>query len=171
MTDTSPLLEPLASELGRVLGARGELAATAESCTGGGVAHAITAIAGSSDWFDRGFVTYSNAAKVELLDVPECTLAAQGAVSEAVAAAMADGALRHSRAEWALAITGIAGPAGGSADKPVGTVCFAWASRAGIRHCETRHFAGDRAAVREQAAAHALRGLLNQIARAPAITA
>ena len=117
-------LEKLAEQVGLRLIDRGEMLATAESCTGGWVAQSLTAIAGSSAWFDRGFVTYSNAAKVDMLGVPETTLARQGAVSEATARAMALGALVHSRAHWALAITGIAGPTGGTIDKPVGTVCF-----------------------------------------------
>jgi nicotinamide-nucleotide amidase len=121
--------ETLAADLGRRLLARGWRVTTAESCTGGLVAGAITAIAGSSDWFDRGFVTYSNAAKRELLGVPEAVLAAHGAVSEPCAVAMAEGALVRSGAMLAVAVTGIAGPSGGSEEKPVGTVCFAWAQR------------------------------------------
>ncbi|HOI51524.1 MAG TPA: CinA family protein, partial [Azonexus sp.] len=128
------------------------------------LACAVTEIAGSSAWFERGFVTYSNAAKSELLGVPEITIERHGAVSEATARAMAEGALAHSPAHWAVAITGIAGPAGGSADKPVGTVCFAWAGREGGCLAQTRHFAGDRAAVREQSVRHALSGLLNLLA-------
>ena len=115
-------LETLAERLGRELLNRGECLATAESCTGGWVAQSVTAIAGSSTWFDRGFVTYSNAAKVEMLGVPETTLERHGAVSEATARAMAQGALAHSRADWAVAITGIAGPTGGTPEKPVGMV-------------------------------------------------
>lgn len=161
-------LERLAGKVAATLLARGEWLAAAESCTGGWVAQTLTAIAGSSAWFDRGFVTYSNAAKSEMLGVPEATLARHGAVSEATARAMAQGALAHSRADWTLAITGIAGPSGGSPDKPVGTVCFAWASREGGCLAETRHFAGDRAAVREQSVAHALRGLLALADQAPA---
>ncbi len=156
------LLE-LSETLGRVLLARGEWVATAESCTGGGVAQCITAIAGSSGWFDRGFVTYSNAAKVDMLGVPEATLARHGAVSEATARAMAQGALVHSRADWTLAITGIAGPGGGTAEKPVGTVCFAWAQREGGCEANTCCFGGDREAVREQSVRHALLGLLARI--------
>src|SRR5512145_3051212 len=110
-------LEKLAEGLGRLLIERGEWLAAAESCTGGWLAQSVTAIAGSSTWFDRGFVTYSNAAKVEMLGVPETTLERHGAVSEATARAMAQGVLRNSRADWAVAITGIAGPSGGSPDK------------------------------------------------------
>ena len=157
-------LENLAHELGAALLARGEWLTAAESCTGGWLAQSVTAIAGSSAWFERGFVTYSNAAKVEMLGVPKTTLERHGAVSEATARAMAQGALAHSRADWSVAITGIAGPAGGSAEKPVGTVCFAWAWQAGGCEAQTCHFTGDRAAVREQAVRQALAGLLGRLA-------
>ncbi len=157
-------LEALAAATGDLLRGNGQRLATAESCTGGWAAMCLTAIAGSSDWFERGFVTYSNDAKREMLGVDAGTLAAHGAVSEATALAMAAGALRHSRADWALAVTGIAGPAGGSPEKPVGTVCFAWAGPDGRIDAETRRFAGDRAAVRAQSVAHALRGLLDRAA-------
>ena len=140
--------------------ARGWRIATAESCTGGMVAVALTDIAGSSDVFDRGFVTYSNAAKTDLLGVAPATLAAHGAVSEPVARAMAAGALAHSHAHVALAVTGVAGPSGGSAEKPVGTVWFAWATTAGVTS-EVMHFAGDRAAVRHATVHHALAHLLS----------
>lgn len=153
-------LEKLAERVGLTLLERGEWLAAAESCTGGWVAQSLTAIAGSSAWFDRGFVTYSNSAKVDMLAVPETTLERHGAVSEATARAMAQGALAHSRADWSVAITGIAGPTGGTPEKPVGTVCFAWASRDGGCEAQTCHFAGDRAAVREQSVFHALSGLL-----------
>ena len=125
----------------------------------------LTAIAGSSAWFDRGFVTYSNAAKVDMLGVPETTLACHGAVSEATARAMAQGALDHSQAHWALAITGIAGPDGGTRDKPVGTVCFAWAGRDGTRATRTCCFVGHRAEIRAQAVATALTGLIERAGR------
>lgn len=153
----------LSESLGHCLRDRGEWLTTAESCTGGWVAQSITAIAGSSAWFDRGFVTYSNGAKQDMLGVPESTLNRHGAVSEATARAMAQGAIAHSRADWALAITGVAGPTGGSAEKPVGTVCFAWAQRDAGCEAQTCRFAGDRASVREQAVHHALRGLLTRI--------
>jgi len=156
-------LETLAERLGLVLLARGEWLTAAESCTGGWLAQSATAIAGSSNWFERGFVTYSNRAKVEMLGVPETTLERHGAVSEATARAMAQGALVHSHADWALAITGIAGPSGGSPEKPVGTVCFAWASKTGGCTARTCHFPGDRAAVREQSVRHALEGLLSSL--------
>ncbi len=161
-------LESLAAEVGDRLRERGERLATAESCTGGWVAQCATAIAGSSDWFERGFVTYSNEAKTEMLGVAPDTLARHGAVSPAVALEMSTGALRHSRAQWALAITGIAGPTGGSTEKPVGTVCFAWAGPDGFVDGETRHFPGDRAAVRRAAVEHALCGLLARFAPLPA---
>lgn len=160
---TQAELEALAARVGVALGARGQMLATAESCTGGWAAQCLTAIAGSSEWFERGFVTYSNAAKQELLGVDAETLALHGAVSEATAAAMAAGALAHSHADWSLAITGVAGPGGGSADKPVGLVCFAWAGGEGILRVSTRRFAGGRAAVRGQAAAYALAGLLDAL--------
>lgn len=156
-------LETLAQHLGKLLLERGEWLTAAESCTGGWLAQSVTAIAGSSGWFDRGFVTYSNAAKVDMLGVPETTLERHGAVSEATARAMAQGALAHSRADWAVAITGIAGPSGGSAEKPVGTVCFAWAGREQGCEAQTCRFDGDRAAVREQSVRHALNGLLARV--------
>ena len=155
-------IEMLAERLGRELLNRGEWLATAESCTGGGVSQAVTAIAGSSTWFERGFVTYSNAAKVEMLGVSETTLERHGAVSEATARAMAQGALKHSRADWSVAVTGIAGPGGGSPEKPVGMVCFAWAQRDGGCEALTCHFAGNRTEVREQAVRLALSGTLKR---------
>jgi len=129
--------------------------ATAESCTGGMVAAACTDLAGSSSWFERGFVTYSNAAKTQMLGVDAQLIATHGAVSEPVARAMAQGALHHSAAQVALAITGVAGPGGGSAAKPVGTVWFAFAGPWGVCS-EVQHFGGERAAVRQAAALHAL---------------
>lgn len=156
-------LEMLAERLGRELLNRGEWLVTAESCTGGWVAQTVTAIAGSSAWFDRGFVTYSNDAKVDMLGVPETTLARHGAVSEPTARAMAQGALKHSRGHWSVAITGIAGPSGGTPEKPVGMVCLAWAQRDGGCEALTCHFAGNRAEVREQAARIALSGALKRV--------
>ncbi len=156
-------LETLAERLGRELLNRGEWLATAESCTGGWVAQTVTAIAGSSQWFDRGFVTYSNAAKVDMLGVAETTLERHGAVSEGTARAMALGALKKSRADWTLAITGIAGPSGGSPEKPVGMVCLAWAQRDGGCEALTCQFAGTRAEVREQAVRLALSGALKRV--------
>ena len=166
----SDLVAALASQVARQLQARAFMVATAESCTGGLVAAALTEIAGSSAWFERGFVTYSNHAKVEMIGVEADLIDAHGAVSEEVARAMAEGALLESRAQCALSITGIAGPGGGTRDKPVGTVCFGWAVLEEAVESETMHFAGDRAAVREQSARHALGGLLLRLLawRAPA---
>ncbi|MCL4185113.1 MAG: nicotinamide-nucleotide amidohydrolase family protein [Burkholderiaceae bacterium] len=155
--ERQPEVVEAAVGLGGELLACGWMVATAESCTGGGIARALTEVGGSSAWFERGFVTYSDQAKIDLLDVSADTLAAAGAVSEAVAAQMAEGALAHSRAQLALAVTGIAGPGGATPDKPVGTVCFGWAAIDAAPVTETRSFAGDRAAVRRAAALHALR--------------
>lgn len=152
----------LAAQIGRALQQKDWLLATAESCTGGGVAHAVTDIAGSSGWFDCGFIAYSNAAKTELLDVPAALLAQHGAVSEEIAAAMAEGALANSNAHITLSTTGIAGPDGAVPGKPVGTVCFGWATGDGT-HTERLVFAGDRHAVRAQTVAHALKGLLRML--------
>ncbi|WP_341677572.1 CinA family protein [Niveibacterium sp. SC-1] len=150
----------LARDLGDWLAARRGVLATAESCTGGGIAEAVTAISGSSAWFDRGWVTYSNEAKMEMLGVQAHTLQTRGAVSEAVALEMVMGALLRSRASHAVAVSGVAGPTGGSAEKPVGMVCIAWGERdAGLR-VQTFHFDGDREAVRRQAVEAALRGLM-----------
>ena len=162
-----PLTLEMADQLGRsLLRARLRLA-TAESCTGGGLAYALTAVAGSSQWFERGFVTYSNEAKQEMLSVPLETLRTDGAVSEQTAASMAIGALVHTPADLAVAITGIAGPDGGTPEKPVGTVCLGWARRGGETRTATAHFDGDRRAVREQSILMALQGLLDLV-EAPA---
>ena len=135
------------------------LLATAESCSGGMIAAACTDLAGSSQWFERGFVTYSNAAKTDMLGVPAALIEQHGAVSEPVARAMADGALAHSQAHVSLAVTGVAGPSGGSVDKPVGTVWFAWCV-GGETHSEVQHFAGGRAEVRAATVRYALQRLL-----------
>jgi nicotinamide-nucleotide amidase len=153
-------LTTLATLTGKALQAKGASLAAAESCTGGGIAEAVTRISGSSGWFERGFVTYSNAAKIEMLGVSEAVLTQFGAVSEETARAMAGGALAHSLATHALSVTGIAGPTGGTAEKPVGSVCFAWTERGGTMASETRHFDGDRDTVRRQSVIHALQGLL-----------
>ena len=137
--------------------------ATAESCTGGMIAVACTDLAGSSSWFERGFVTYSNAAKADMLGVDAALIAQYGAVSEPVARAMAEGAITHSKAQVSVAVTGVAGPGGGSADKPVGTVWFGW-SVAGVVTSEHMLFEGDRAAVRAAAARHALGRLVDLLA-------
>ncbi len=153
-------LEQLAREVGQTLLHAGLRLVTAESCTGGWVGEAVTAIAGSSDWFDRGFITYSNAAKREVLGVTAATLQRHGAVSEETAREMALGALKHSKAQISIAITGIAGPGGGSTDKPVGTVCFAWAKNDAALLSERHLLSGDREAVRYQSVQIALRGLI-----------
>jgi len=156
-------LYELAERLGQALLQRQQLLATAESCTGGLVAGAITAVAGSSAWFERGFVTYTNEAKTELLGLPRQTLDTFGAVSIQTAEGMSQGALAFSRAQWAVAVTGIAGPGGGSTEKPVGTVCFAWSGPFGVRS-ERRHLRGDRAEVRRESVRIALVGLLDRLA-------
>ncbi len=155
MQDTPALVAKLLLE-------RGWMLATAESCTGGMIAAACTDLAGSSQWFERGFVTYSNAAKSELLGVDPALISDFGAVSEPVVRAMASGALVNSCAQVALAVTGIAGPSGGSADKPVGTVWFGFALGGQVR-AELRRFDGDRAQVRRSSVAHALGRLLELI--------
>ncbi len=155
-----PALAALARALGHALKQHGAMLATAESCTGGWVAQLITGVGGSSEWFERGFVAYSNTAKREMLGVSTDILVRHGAVSEANARAMAEGALAHSHAQVSLAITGIAGPSGGSPEKPVGTVCFAWAGKQRPTQALTEHYAGDRDAVRRQAVARSLNGLL-----------
>jgi len=170
MSTSAQQIEQLAAALGRALHEQHLVLATAESCTAGGVAFAVTLPAGSSQWFDRGFVTYSNEAKMQVLGVSPAYLRDFGAVSEPVARSMALGALSHSAAQVAIAITGIAGPGGGSESKPVGTVCFAWAIRRDPRQSawvktSTSHFGGDRGAVRTQSvilALETLTGLLKQ---------
>ena len=152
----------LATKVGHALQEKGLLLVTAESCTGGGVSQAITDVAGSTAWFDCGFVTYSNASKTELLDVSAALIAQLGTVSEEVAAEMARGALANSNAHVAVSTTGIAGPTGAVPGKPVGTVCFGWAFGADVR-TERRVFDGDRYSVREQTVRHALQGLLRFI--------
>jgi nicotinamide-nucleotide amidase len=155
---TNDILD-LAAKLGRALETRGLSMATAESCTGGGVAQAVTEIPGSTGWFECGFVSYSNASKTEMLEVPAALIAQFGSVSVEVAAAMAEGAVANSNADVAVSTTGIAGPTGAVPGKPVGTVCFGW-SRGGATRTERLVFSGDRHAVREQTVAHALNGLL-----------
>jgi nicotinamide-nucleotide amidase len=152
-------LDGMARQLGEALLQRHWLLVTAESCTGGLVAGAVTAIAGSSAWFDRGFVTYSNEAKTELLAVSPLTLHAHGAVSEETVREMLAGALLKSVAHVAVAVSGIAGPGGGTPDKPVGTVCFGWQRRGYQAQCVTRHLEGDRQAVRDAAVRLALEGV------------
>jgi len=162
MSDTHEQVARLAD----LLVGRGQLLAVAESCTGGWVAKCLTDIAGSSQWFDRGFVSYSNAAKQAMLGVSGDTLETAGAVSEQTVREMAAGVLENSLATVALAISGIAGPGGAMPGKPVGTVCFAWASSDGCEViAETRHFEGDRESVRRQSVGFALQGLLNVLGR------
>ena len=143
------------TDISAALLARGRMLVTAESCTGGLIAAACTELAGSSQWFERGIVSYSNAAKSEMLGVDAALIETHGAVSEAVARAMAEGSVTASHAQVGLAVTGIAGPSGGSVDKPVGTVCFAWCVD-GLTHSERQQFGGDRAAVRGATVHHAI---------------
>ncbi len=152
----------LSTELARLLQARNEMLVAAESCTGGMIAAACTDLPGSSLWFERGFVSYSNAAKTQLLGVPPELIAAHGAVSEPVARAMACGAISHSEAQVAVAVTGVAGPSGGSPDKPVGTVWLAWAVNGQVE-AERQQFNGDRQAVRQATVECALRGLIERL--------
>src|SRR5215831_8611511 len=151
-----PSLASLARRVGSRLKRRGLKLATAESCTGGWIAQAVTSVAGSSEWFERGFVTYSNAAKKELLGVRSRTLSRYGAVSEEAAREMASGALKRSRAQVSVAVTGVAGPGGGTRAKPVGMVCFAWATKRGGARSATRRFRGGRESVRRQSVVAAL---------------
>lgn len=158
-------VQELAVQVGDRLRTRGRTLATAESCTGGWIAKVITDVPGSSGWFERGFVTYSNAAKVDMLGVSEVTLATYGAVSAETVREMAEGALAHSQAEVAVAVSGIAGPDGGSPDKPVGTVWLAWSSRGGATRSHCYRFSGDREAVRYQSVLAALEGLMDGLNR------
>ncbi len=157
------MLDWIANRLGERLKEKGWMLATAESCTGGWVAQTVTSVSGSSEWFDRGFVTYSNDAKREMIGVRTETLDRHGAVSEETVRAMAAGALAASRAQIALAITGVAGPTGGTPQKPVGMVCFAWAVRGGSLDATTKHFEGDREAVRRQSVMFGLQGVLDRL--------
>ncbi|OGB71849.1 MAG: damage-inducible protein CinA [Burkholderiales bacterium RIFOXYC12_FULL_65_23] len=163
-TDDPEILQ-LCTDLAQALKTQGVMMATAESCTGGLIAACCTGLSGSSDWFERGFVTYSNAAKTEQLGVPAALIEAHGAVSEPVARAMALGAVAHSRAQVSVAVTGVAGPTGGSADKPVGLVWFGWAVGEQA-WTECRRFDGDRDAVRAATVRHGLQGLLQRLATA-----
>jgi nicotinamide-nucleotide amidase len=157
--DNDNTLHQLAIRTGNRLRETRLMLSTAESCTGGMIASAITDISGSSGWFERGYVTYSNQSKTEMIGVPPEMIERHGAVSEAVARAMAEGALRNSRAQLAVAVTGVAGPGGGSEAKPVGTVWFAWSDRVRTSS-QTMLLKGDRRQIRIQTAAHALRGVL-----------
>lgn len=163
MTDAA--IDDLARQAGAALLARGVQLATAESCTGGWISAAITGVAGSSGWFDRGFVTYSNAAKQAMLGVSPDTLASHGAVSEPTVLEMVDGALRGSDAGIAVSVSGVAGPGGGSPGKPVGMVCIAWGADDGTRLARTFRFPGNRTAVRRQSVIEALRGVIAMASR------
>ena len=154
-------IEAIVPALADALRSAGLKIATAESCTGGLIAAACTTVAGSSDWFERGFVTYSNEAKTEMLGVVPTLIATHGAVSEPVALAMAEGAIARSHAQLAVAVTGVAGPAGGSPSKPVGTVWLAWARAGQASRTELLKLTGDRCAIREQTVQHALQRLLD----------
>lgn len=156
----------LAKQVGKALKSRNMLLATAESCTGGGIAQTVTKVSGSSDWFDRGFVTYSNVSKEEMLGVSPDTMKIHGAVSEVTAREMADGALQYSRAQITLAVTGIAGPTGGTPEKPVGTVWFAWVSK-GKAKTACHLLTGDRDAIRVKATRIALQGVLDLLNAQP----
>jgi len=160
-------LHQLAHELGGMLLARGWMVATAESCTGGWVGQLLTAIPGSSAWYERGFITYANAAKQEMLGVSAEILETHGAVSEETASAMAAGALAHSHAQATLAISGIAGPGGGTPQKPVGLVCYGWALADGTRMSSTCRLDGDREEIRSRAVAAAMRGLIELMGGKP----
>lgn len=159
LSNKEQLMPAALAQLADLLQKSGQMMATAESCTGGMISAACTDLAGSSNWFDRGFVTYSNAAKTELLGVDAELIKQHGAVSEPVARAMAAGAITHSKAQVSVAVTGVAGPGGGSAEKPVGTVWFGWSVKGQISS-EVQHFEGDRAAVRAATVSHALLRLL-----------
>lgn len=158
--------EPLVADIAARLLARGEWLAVAESCTGGLIAAACTELPGSSGWFERGLATYSNRAKQELLGVPEALLAAHGAVSEPTVRAMAEGLLARAPVQHAIAVSGIAGPAGGTPEKPVGTVWIAWADRQGVL-ARCFQFAGDRRSVRQQAVLAALQALAERLRQLP----
>jgi nicotinamide-nucleotide amidase len=153
----------LAARVGRALKQRDLMIATAESCTGGWIGQAITMVPGSSEWFERGFITYTYISKREMLGVSGRTLQRHGAVSEQVVREMARGALARSHAQIAVSISGVAGPSGGTPEKPVGTVCLAWARKRGPMVVETRRFRGDRDTVRRRSVAHALRGVLQLV--------
>jgi nicotinamide-nucleotide amidase len=154
-------LENLSDQVGECLLARGLMVVTAESCTGGWVAQAITAIAGCSRWFERGFITYSNIAKMEVLGVQATTLERHGAVSEATVREMAEGALARSHGQVAVAVSGVAGPGGGSLEKPVGTICLAWATIGESAHSQRLQLHGNREAIRREAVEAALQGILD----------
>jgi nicotinamide-nucleotide amidase len=160
-----PALYRLAEEVGAELKRRKLMLATAESLTGGWVAEAVTMVPGSSDWFERGFVTYTYISKREMLGVKEATLGKHGAVAEEVVREMVEGALARSHAQVAVAVSGVAGPDGGTPEKPVGMVCFAWGIKDGTPRSETKRIAGDRETVRMQSVERALEGVLELLGR------
>jgi nicotinamide-nucleotide amidase len=161
MTDEK--LYQLAERVGKALKAKGMMMASAESCTGGWIAQAVTAVPGSSAWFERGFVTYTYISKREMLGVKNETLEAHGAVSQETVHEMTVGALAHSHAQVAVSVSGTAGPSGGTPEKPVGTVCFGWGTKDGVVCTAVMHFNGDREAVRRQAVVFALERVLNVV--------
>jgi len=161
---SSVTLYRLAEKVGAALKARQLMLATAESCTGGWIAEAVTMVPGSSEWFERGFVTYTYVSKREMLGVREATLGKHGAVAEEVVREMVEGALARSHAQVVVAVSGVAGPSGGTPDKPVGFVCFAWGMKDGKPRSETKRFFGDREAVRRLSVEHALEGVLELLA-------
>jgi nicotinamide-nucleotide amidase len=154
-------LQDLARKVGLALAQQGLMLASAESCTGGGLGQAITSIAGSSSWYERGFITYTDISKCEMLGVSSDTLEKHGAVSEETAYEMAEGAIVRSHAQVVASVTGIAGPDGGTAEKPVGMICFAWIMKDGLAHTETHHFSGSREKIRQQSVAGALQGIID----------
>jgi nicotinamide-nucleotide amidase len=158
-------LYKLAERVGKALKSRNLMLVTAESCTGGWIAQAVTMVPGSSEWFERGYVTYTYISKREMLGVKDATLGAHGAVAEEVVREMAEGALERSHAQVSVAVSGIAGPGGGTPGKPVGTVCFAWAAKDGMTRAQTVRFRGDRDAVRRLSVERALEGVLALVAR------
>ena len=166
-----PTLEDLARQVGLALAGQGLMLASAESCTGGWLGQTITSIAGSSAWYERGFITYADISKREMLGVRSKTLEQNGAVSREVAYEMAEGAITRSHSQVAVSITGIAGPDGGTAEKPVGMVCFAWLMKDGLALTETRYFSGSREAIRRQAVAGALQGVIDLLQGIPPVTA
>lgn len=162
-----PSLLNLSQQLGIALSEKGFMLASAESCTGGWIGQAVTSVAGSSAWYDRGFITYTNRAKQQMLGVQTATLEQFGAVSEQTAQEMAAGAMNKSDAQVVVAVTGIAGPAGGSKEKPVGMVCLAWAYKHGLARSATHFFSGDREAIRRQSVVAALLGIINLLEDIP----
>ncbi|MGH8761835.1 MAG: CinA family protein [Nitrosospira sp.] len=154
-------IEDLARDVGSALAQQGLMLASAESCTGGWLGQAMTSIAGSSVWYERGFITYAIISKCEMLGVSSTTLEQHGAVSEETAYEMAEGAIARSHAQVAVAVTGIAGPDGGTVEKPVGMVCFAWLIKDGLARAETRYFSGNRETIRRQSVAEALQGVID----------